>query len=189
MLVCRRLASGQPRPRSAQLMKQVLQREFQVPVHVGRGDFEQHAGERARQLSACSSRPASSASISSPTPGTCRARGSRSKRAGFSVIPAPTGYATRRAVSMLLDFVPSAQALLDSSWFFHEVIGLGWYRLRSCASANQARGSGERMKARIKWIENVALRRRVRERARARHGRRARGRRAQPRARARWKRC
>jgi uncharacterized SAM-binding protein YcdF (DUF218 family) len=48
---------------------------------------------------------------------------------GFTVIPAPTGYTTRLPATAL-DFIPNAQALLNSSWFFHEVIGIGWYHLR-----------------------------------------------------------
>ena len=50
------------------------------------------------------------------------------ERAGFEVIPAPTGYATRFRVTVL-DFVPDARALRDSSVFFHELLGIGWYRL------------------------------------------------------------
>jgi len=45
------------------------------------------------------------------------------------VMPAPTGYTTRLPATAI-DFMPNAQALLDSSWFFHEVIGIGWYHLR-----------------------------------------------------------
>jgi uncharacterized SAM-binding protein YcdF (DUF218 family) len=48
---------------------------------------------------------------------------------GFTVIPAPTGYTTRLPATAL-DFMPNAQALLNSSWFFHEAIGIGWYHLR-----------------------------------------------------------
>ncbi len=48
---------------------------------------------------------------------------------GFKVIPAATGYARRREL-FLLDFLPSAAALLDSSLVFHEAIGIGWYHLR-----------------------------------------------------------
>lgn len=51
------------------------------------------------------------------------------ENAGFTVIPAATGYATRLRLT-LLDFLPDAHALLDSSRFFHEVIGIGWYHLR-----------------------------------------------------------
>ncbi|MBI4205729.1 MAG: YdcF family protein [Betaproteobacteria bacterium] len=49
--------------------------------------------------------------------------------AGFAVIPAATGYATRFRLT-LLDFLPDARALRDSSRFFHEVIGIAWYRLQ-----------------------------------------------------------
>jgi uncharacterized SAM-binding protein YcdF (DUF218 family) len=51
------------------------------------------------------------------------------ENAGFVVIPAATGYATRFRLTAL-DFVPDARALRDSSAFFREVIGIGWYRLQ-----------------------------------------------------------
>lgn len=51
------------------------------------------------------------------------------ENAGFTVIPAATGYATRFRLK-LLDFLPDASALLDSSRFFHEVIGIAWYQLQ-----------------------------------------------------------
>jgi uncharacterized SAM-binding protein YcdF (DUF218 family) len=47
---------------------------------------------------------------------------------GFEVIPAGSDYATR--FHTLLDFLPNASALHDSSRVFHEVIGIGWYHLR-----------------------------------------------------------
>lgn len=49
--------------------------------------------------------------------------------AGFKVIPAATAYTTRYRLS-ILDVLPSALALRDSALFFHEVIGIVWYRLR-----------------------------------------------------------
>lgn len=51
------------------------------------------------------------------------------EHAGFKVIPAPTGYATRFKLSVL-DFLPDARALDNSGLFFHEVAGIGWYYLR-----------------------------------------------------------
>jgi uncharacterized SAM-binding protein YcdF (DUF218 family) len=51
------------------------------------------------------------------------------ERAGLHVIPAPTAYQTRAGMR-LLDFIPSAQALGDSYYFFHEVLGMLWYRLK-----------------------------------------------------------
>lgn len=52
------------------------------------------------------------------------------ENAGFTVIPAPTGFATRFKVT-ILDFLPDARALHDSGLFFHEAVGIGWYYLRS----------------------------------------------------------
>jgi uncharacterized SAM-binding protein YcdF (DUF218 family) len=51
------------------------------------------------------------------------------EHAGFSVIPAPTKYATRFRLTAL-DFLPQADALFDSSRFFREFIGIAWYRLK-----------------------------------------------------------
>ena len=51
-------------------------------------------------------------------------------KAGFDVVPAPTKFATRFGLTPR-DFMPQADALLDSSYFFHEIIGLAWYRLKS----------------------------------------------------------
>jgi uncharacterized SAM-binding protein YcdF (DUF218 family) len=48
---------------------------------------------------------------------------------GFAVIPAATGYATRFRRTAL-DFVPDARALADSSKWFHEIIGIAWYRIQ-----------------------------------------------------------
>lgn len=51
------------------------------------------------------------------------------EHAGFEVIPAPTGFTTGYRLN-LLDFTPSAHALLNSSRFMHEVLGSAWYRLK-----------------------------------------------------------
>ena len=51
------------------------------------------------------------------------------ERAGFNVIPAPTGYTTNLRI-MVLDFVPATEALADSGNFFHEIAGFAWYRLQ-----------------------------------------------------------
>jgi uncharacterized SAM-binding protein YcdF (DUF218 family) len=51
------------------------------------------------------------------------------ERAGFTVIAAPTGYTTHFKRT-LLDFLPSALALMHSRYYFHELIGIGWYHLR-----------------------------------------------------------
>ena len=51
------------------------------------------------------------------------------ENAGFDVIPAPTDYATRFRLT-LLDFLPNARALRDSSLFFREALGIAWYRIK-----------------------------------------------------------
>ena len=52
------------------------------------------------------------------------------EQAGFTVIPAPTAFKTNYKLTVL-DFLPNAYALRDSSNFFHEIVGMVWYRLRS----------------------------------------------------------
>lgn len=52
------------------------------------------------------------------------------ERAGLVVVPAGIGYAGPQPVNVL-DFVPSARALLDSHYALHEGIGLAWYRIRN----------------------------------------------------------
>jgi len=56
------------------------------------------------------------------------------RRAGFEVVEAPTAFTTRYQTD-LLAFLPQATALHDSKIFFHEVIGLLWYRVK-LASTN-----------------------------------------------------
>lgn len=50
--------------------------------------------------------------------------------AGFDVVPAPTQFATHFRLTVL-DFMPHAYALHNSSRYFHEIAGLAWYRLKS----------------------------------------------------------
>jgi uncharacterized SAM-binding protein YcdF (DUF218 family) len=51
-------------------------------------------------------------------------------QAGFDVVAAPTAFTTHYRLT-LRDYMPRAYALQDSSDFFHEIIGLAWYRLKS----------------------------------------------------------
>ena len=50
--------------------------------------------------------------------------------AGFEVIPAPTLFTTRYQIN-LLAFIPSASALHSSQKYLHEMIGMLWYQLKS----------------------------------------------------------
>jgi uncharacterized SAM-binding protein YcdF (DUF218 family) len=51
------------------------------------------------------------------------------ERVGLHVAPAPMAYVTSPALRVL-DFLPSGHALNQSYTFFHEVLGMLWYRLR-----------------------------------------------------------
>lgn len=108
-------------------MQTVLERDFQVPVQ-WREDQSHTTLENARLSHAILS-AAGIRRIYLVTQAWHMPRAELAfERAGFEVIPAPTGYATRFRVTVL-DFVPDARALRDSSVFFHELLGIGWYRL------------------------------------------------------------
>ena len=112
----------------ALLMKQVLEREFQVPV-TWVEETSNNTMENARG-SAHVLGPAGIKRIYLVTHAWHMPRARYAfETAGFSVIPAPTGYAIRPPADVL-SLMPSAQALFNSSLFFHEVIGIGWYHLR-----------------------------------------------------------
>lgn len=112
----------------AEQMKQVLAREFQVPVQWS----EQRSNNtlESARLSNRLLRPAHIRRIYLVTHAWHMPRAKLAfERAGFEVIPASTAYSTKRK-TLAVDFLPNAQALSRSSTFFHEVIGLGWYHLR-----------------------------------------------------------
>jgi uncharacterized SAM-binding protein YcdF (DUF218 family) len=112
----------------AEVMKQVLETDFRVPVQWSEGE-----SRNTLENAELSHRVLSGAGIQSIYLVTHAWHMRRARlafeRAGFRVIPAGTEYATRFKLS-LLDFIPSASALRDSSIFFHEAIGIGWYHLR-----------------------------------------------------------
>ena len=112
----------------AEQMKQALEREFQVPVQW----MESRANntlENAR-LSERLLRPAKIKRIYLVTHAWHMPRARLAfERTGFEVIPAPTEYQTDFKLTPM-HFLPGARALAGSSWYFHEVIGIGWYHLR-----------------------------------------------------------
>ena len=56
------------------------------------------------------------------------------EQAGFKVSPAATGYTTRHKTNIFV-LIPAAGALQKSNLFFHELIGMGWYRLMPAANS------------------------------------------------------
>jgi len=112
----------------AVVMKAVLDREFQVPVQWVEPN-SRNTIENAR-LSFGMLIAAGAKRIYLVTDAWHMPRARMAfEHYGFSVIPAATGYAKHHE-STLIEFLPSADALHDSSRFFHEVIGIGWYHLR-----------------------------------------------------------
>jgi uncharacterized SAM-binding protein YcdF (DUF218 family) len=118
---------GNPVP-EARLMTEVLQQDFRITVRWteqgSRNTFENAL------MSASLLQPAGIQRIYLVTHAWHMRRARLAfEHAGFKVIPAPTGYATRFKLSVL-DFLPDARALDNSGLFFHEVAGIGWYYLR-----------------------------------------------------------
>lgn len=110
-------------------MKQVLEREFNVPVR-----WAEDASDNTLENARLSRRILEQAGISRIYLVTHAWHMPRAARAfhaaGFQVIPAPTAWTTRYRTD-LMTFVPNAQALHDSRIFMHELIGMLWYQLKS----------------------------------------------------------
>ncbi len=115
----------------AEQMKAVLENEFHVPVKWAEGNSNntlENANFSQKILG-----PAGIRRIYLVTHAWHMPRAAKVFRsAGFDVVPAPTGYSLS-APLRLLDFLPSADALVESNHFMHEVIGMLWYRLKSPA--------------------------------------------------------
>jgi len=113
----------------AQAMKATLENEFKTPV-LWTEDASANTQENAR----ASFRLLKAQGITRIYLVTHAWHMPRSQRefteAGFTVVPAPTAFSTNYGFT-LLDCLPQAYALRLSSVFFHEVIGLTWYRLKS----------------------------------------------------------
>lgn len=109
-------------------MAQVLQRDFRVPV-TWREERSRTTAENARLSRDILSEPGiRRIYLVTHAWHMTRARVAF-EQAGFEVIPAATGYATRYRLT-IVDFVPDAHALRDSRIFLYEVIGLAWYRIQ-----------------------------------------------------------
>jgi len=119
---------GNPVP-EAQLMRHVLQQDFRV-AEVSTEERSRNTFENAlRSSEILKSTGVDRIYLVTHAWHMRRAR-IAFENAGFTVIPAPTVFATRFKVT-LLDFLPHARALQDSGVFFREGIGIGWYYLRS----------------------------------------------------------
>lgn len=113
----------------AQQMKDVMEREFNVPVTWTEGE-SRNTAENAT-LSYRKLGPLGLRRIYLVTHSWHMRRAALAFRAaGFEVIPAPTGYSPSSPTT-IINFVPTVRALQGSRWFLHEAIGLLWYRLKA----------------------------------------------------------
>ncbi len=119
-----------PGTSEAMQMKAVLEEEFQVPV-----GWTEETSATTRE-NACKSFAILGKQgirrIALVTHAWHMPRAAKAfEQAGFSVVPAATAYTTRSTTGAtdIFVFIPAAGALQKSSLFFHEVIGMLWYRL------------------------------------------------------------
>ena len=121
-----------------------------TPRSPGRSRLQIHTLKTPATAAACSRRWALTVFIWSPMRCICRARNV------YSPLPALTWCLRRRDLRRffgvtLLDFC-RRRARCATAPFFHEIIGVTWYRLKSLPiDRNRI------MKARIKWVENVGF--------------------------------
>jgi uncharacterized SAM-binding protein YcdF (DUF218 family) len=118
------------RPAEAELMRQILTEEFQVPVRwletTSRNSWENAAFSQAILKTAGIER------IYLVTQAWHMPRARMVFEAvGLQVLPAPTGFLHGDGdAPLILDFLPSSDALLTNYYIAHELIGMAWYRLR-----------------------------------------------------------
>lgn len=116
----------------AQAMKAVLENEFKVPVAwtetVSRNTLENARASRALLA------PLGIDRVYLVTHAWHMPRAQRVfVQAGFEVVAAPTQFATHFRLT-IVDFMPHAWALRDSSHVMHEIVGIAWYGLKSLAN-------------------------------------------------------
>lgn len=113
----------------ASQMKAALEEDFDVPVKWTENasfDTEQNASKSAAILKRNGVRSIYLVSQAWHMPRAVR----MFRRAGLTVIPAPTGFTTFLKPDML-SFFPSAEALWKNKILMHEIIGIAWFELKS----------------------------------------------------------
>lgn len=118
------------RPTLAELMQQVLTRDYEVPVrwleNRSRNSWENASFSQAILKEAGITR------IYLVTQAWHMPRARLAFEAvGLEVIPAPTGFSSRNGdAPLILDFLPSGAALKTNYYVAHEWLGILWYQLR-----------------------------------------------------------
>ena len=116
------------RPAEAELIRQVLTEEFQVPVQwIER--YSRNSWQNA-EYSQVILKEAGIKRIYLVTQAWHMPRARIAFEAvGLEVIPAPTGF-VRNDMPLILKFLPSSQALMTNYLVAHELMGTVWYQLR-----------------------------------------------------------
>ena len=118
------------RPAEAELIRQVLTEEFQVPVQwIER--YSRNSWQNA-EYSQVILKEAGIKRIYLVTQAWHMPRARIAFEAvGLEVIPAPTGFLHGDGdAPLILDFLPSSRALLTNYFVAHELVGIVWYQLR-----------------------------------------------------------
>ena len=118
------------RPAEAELIQQILIKEYQVPVQWIETN-SRNSWENAQLTQA----QLSEAGINRIYLVTQAWHMPRAKMAfeavGLEVIPAPTGFLSGESdAPLILDFLPSASAIMTNYFVVHELMGTAWYKLR-----------------------------------------------------------
>ncbi len=116
----------------AQVMRQVLEREFGIPVRWAETGSAHTLGNARLSYQLLAAEKIHTVYLVTHAWHMPRAQ-LAFEHAGFQVIAAPTAYTTDHQITVL-DLLPDARALRDSAQFFHEVLGMLWYRVRLLAS-------------------------------------------------------
>jgi uncharacterized SAM-binding protein YcdF (DUF218 family) len=126
------VTGGNPRgykESEAQQMRLVLEEEWNVPVRWSDDAARDTADNAANSFALLGAAGITRIYLVTHAWHMPRAR-TAFERAGFSVVPAATGFAVPRD-RRLDEFIPSADGFVLSARFCHEVLGAIWYRLRS----------------------------------------------------------
>jgi len=130
------VTGGSPRSDAVaegQVMKQVLEQDFNVPVRWVESASRTTAENATMSYALVRDAGVKSVYLVTHAWHMARARDAF-ERAGFTVIPAPTLF-TREGPRTIVDFLPNATALQNSGIYFHETIGMAWYRFKFLLSS------------------------------------------------------
>ena len=118
------------RPAEAELMRQILNKEYQLPVQ-WLETYSRNSWENA-EFSQVILKEAGIKRIYLVTQAWHMPRARMAfESVGLEVIPAPTGFLHGDGdAPLILDFLPSSSALLTNYYLSHELMGIVWYKLR-----------------------------------------------------------